>query len=852
MQYGMAREHKALHPYRAVREPENRYKQDAEPETALAQENWGRELPVSFEEVPPSSPLSPKTLAELDLPPRTLSEAGFHAQVVSPETSPPSPDGSSDTVQTPETADDDSLRVRPRVGARFSTGPGVGYESSFGGIEGFVPLQQTPGQNVTFLEGRLLLSTDDANLGGNLSVGHRIYSPESDRTFGGYIAYDVRDTGETVFNQIGAGIETLGEFWDARANAYIPIGDRRDRVEETFVDRSVSLLPQPTFQGNFLALGERLRQFDRRFEAALTGFDVEGGVKIIDLGETGELRGYGGLYYYDGPGTSGFVGGRIRLEATPTDTVKVGLSLQTDDNFGTNFVLSLAANFPGTRPRGINPQERVLARLGESVVRQENIVVDEQSESFTQLQTIAVTNSDDEPLVFRHVNLGVGTGNGTFENPAGTVAEALAVAKPEDIIYVQAGTNPGIPGFAIPDEVQVISTAPVQQIGNVQLPLSGSGVRPRIAGTVTLGDDNTLSGFEINGAVGAGIQGTGIENAAIRDNIISNSKTASPSNLGNGILLTNATGRLDITNNTFTGNSETAISIDGNDDRVELTIGSNAIANNFNAIRLELSGRAEATAQITNNSIANSGTVNLEIKGDAELDDLTISNNTIDSPSDQGIIFRAFDNARSTITISNNTLRNITGDGNLTGDGMNFGLNQNSRTELTITGNTIDTASDDGIDLELSDDARATVSISNNQIANANSQGFGFGNIGIEADTNGNSQLQLLMESNTIRGSAEQGISLFSGVAGGSSKLFTTVRFNTLTGNNLSGLASGGFDAQTFGTSTTCLRLDNNTSDTFALVNNGGTFQVEAGTNAGVVNPIGTTAAPPFTGCTPP
>jgi hypothetical protein len=183
---------------------------------------------------------------------------------------------------------------------------------------------------------------------------------------------------------------------------------------------------------------------------------------------------------------------------------------------------------------------------------------------------------------------------------------------------------------------------------------------------------------------------------------------------------------------------------------------------------------------------------------------------------------------------------------------MNFALNQNTRTELTISGNTIANATDDGIDLNLFDNAQGTVTITNNQISNANSGGVGFSNIGIEVDADNDSRLQLLIESNTITGSSEQGISIFSGAGGGSPQISTSVRLNTLTGNNVSGLASGGFDAQTLDTSRMCLQLRNNTSDTFVLANNGGTFQVETGTNTGTVNQTGTTAAPPFVDCTVP
>lgn len=796
--------------------------------------------------------------SELDLPPRTLSEAGFFYQKSNPQT-PTVRDSRLGIAQTPETKSNDNstVQVQPRLGAQFQTGPGVGYESSFGGVEGFVPLRQTPGQNLTFLEGRLLVSTDDGQLGGNLVVGHRLYNAKTNRTVGGYVAYDIRDTGDSVFNQLGAGLETLGETWDARVNAYIPIGDTRQQTGERIFN-TVSLVDSPVFQGNSLILGQQQSQIDRRFEAALTGVDVEGGVKLAQLGKAGQLRGYAGLYYYDGPNTSSFVGGRLRLEARPTDTLRAGLSLETDGNFGTRLLLSVAANFPGTRPRGVKPQQQVLARLGDSIVRSENIAVDEQSEFAIASETLLATNPNTgEPWNFRHVNLGIGTGNGTAENPTGTVAQALAVAQPNDIVYVQPGTNPGIPAFTIPNGVQVLSTDPVQQIpvvgrGNVQLPLSGSGVRPLIVGTVTLGNNTTLSGFEINGASGSGIRGTGINNTSIRDNIIRNSTIANSSELGQGILLTNVGGTIDITNNTITDNPDNAISISNNTGQADFIIGRNAIANNLNALRFSLSGSATGTGQITNNSMTNSGNLNVQVANNAQLSNLTISNNTIDRATAQGIYLQAFDTAQATVTVSNNTLSNITGDGVLTGDGLRFALNQNAKLNLLVSGNTITTTSDDGIDFDILDSTVATVTISNNQIFNANSQGLGFDNFGIEVDADNNAQLQLLIDSNTITGSGNRAISIFAGGTGGSPQVFTSVRSNNLRGNNVSSTDIAGFEAVTFGRSTMCLQLRDNTSEAFFLGNNGGAFQAEVGGNIGAIDQRGTTPAPPFVNCTVP
>ena len=114
------------------------------------------------------------------------------------------------------------LKITPRFGVGYSTS-GAGYDA-FTSVEGFVPLLQSPGSTLTFLEGRLLID-NEADFGGNLLLGHRVYNPKSDRILGGYISYDHRDTGSSSFNQFGAGFESLGESWDFRTNFYLSIGD---------------------------------------------------------------------------------------------------------------------------------------------------------------------------------------------------------------------------------------------------------------------------------------------------------------------------------------------------------------------------------------------------------------------------------------------------------------------------------------------------------------------------------------------------------------------------------------------------------------------------------------------------
>ncbi|HEY9725454.1 MAG TPA: inverse autotransporter beta domain-containing protein, partial [Chroococcales cyanobacterium] len=244
------------------------------------------------------------------------------------------------------------LKVLPRIGASFTT-TGAGYEEPFFSLEGFVPLQQTPGSNLTFLEGRALVLTD-STFGTNLILGQRFYRPSQNIVLGGYLSYDVRDTGNTTFHQIGAGFEKLGDAWDFRINGYLPVGNTREQIAES--------ISNPFFQQNFLIL-ERSRQF----QAAMAGFDMEAGGRLLRIGN-GDLRGYAGMYYYSATGSEDALGVKGRLEARPNDNFRLGLSVQHDPLFDTSVVLSLGMNFPGSRPRGVQ-RGSALARMGESVGR---------------------------------------------------------------------------------------------------------------------------------------------------------------------------------------------------------------------------------------------------------------------------------------------------------------------------------------------------------------------------------------------------------------------------------------------------------------------------------------------------
>jgi len=545
-----------------------------------------------------------------------------HAQSAPPAEPPASSPGTSTRAT--------DLRITPRAGAGYSTSGG-GYDG-FGSFEGFIPLTQTPGKDLLYLVGRLLLD-NNAQLGGNLLVGYRFYNPSANLIYGGYLGYDSRSTGESVFSQVGLGFEALGDGWDARINGYIPVGNTRQTVSEQLFDTGTQL-GNFRFESNFLrASGSRQRRLIRNLEVAMAGFDVEAGGRLFRFGNGGELRGYAGLYYLSGSGENS-AGVRGRLEARPLDFLTLGVAVQHDSIFGTNVVGTVALSLPNSRPRGAD-RDSVQARMGEMPYRVNAIAVDSRTQ-VEQLSTLFVdailTNpATGQPYFFQHVVLGTGGGNGTFESPFGLMQPALDASRSDgnDIVYVQAGTDPGIPAFTVPDRVQVLSTGPVQQVPVIisgqffptyQLPLSGSGVLPNVNGTVTMGSDTVLSGFSITSTTGAGVTFNNVNRVELRDNIIRN--TASAGILGTGF--TNAS----LLRNQITSTGTQGISVQ-NGGTVVVT--DSRITNTLNA--------GVAFTNVTNTEIRDTVIQNT---GDAGIlgngaTNLSLLRNEITAPRNQGI-----------------------------------------------------------------------------------------------------------------------------------------------------------------------------------------------------------------------
>ncbi len=671
--------------------------------------------------------------------PRTLKEAGISpTAIIGQPVELTAQSETSDPAPSPSTAVTYST-IPAQVGGSFTSGPGAGYDRSFVGLDGFVPLMQTPGKDLAYVQGRLLLSTDGGNPGGNVLLGYRRFTPASNSILGGYLGFDVRDTGRTTFSQLGAGVEGVWSKFEARLNGYLPVGDTRRTVDQasgifssSSSGSSVTTVGDTRFQGNSLStdlittntLNTSITRFNsRRDQVALGGFDAEAGVKLAQWNPDGNLKTYLGLYYYSGSNVGGFVGVRGRLAANITKNFSAGLSVQGDPEFGTTAAVTVGLRFPGAGNGNENEgkdgvEQSNWALMGDSPNRSNTVAVTErrdvqlnttvQTSISTTTNTVPVVNpATNQPYVFQHVVLGAG-GTGTFESPFGTVAAAITAAPGDGngIVYVQPGTNPGIPAFTIKDGVQVLSTAPVQtlpttQFGNLILPLSGAGTLPTVTGTVTMGNNTTLGGFRIAGFAGIGITGTGLRNVTIQDNVV----TSLTNNDGIG-LGGNLTGNLIVRRNTIGTGVATGINLQLNQTAatpVQIAIADNTVSQiGGRGIVLAATGTTQASATITNNGLQNTAGEGIQVTGVGAatvVDGLTIQSNRINQSGADAINLVFSGGARlNTALIDNNTISNVPNP--LSGI---FVLATGAATRissLTLSGNQISTTPGSGIRIQ--------------------------------------------------------------------------------------------------------------------------------------------------------
>ncbi|ESA34062.1 parallel beta-helix repeat (two copies) [Leptolyngbya sp. Heron Island J] len=595
--------------------------------------------------------------------------------------------------------------ISPRVGVDFNTPRHGDDERSFGRVTGFIPLWQTPGNGLTFLDTAIRLNST-GDLGGTVSVGQRFL--QGDLVLGGHLSYDIRDTGNNTFNQLGLGIEAFGDKWDVHLNGYLPVGDTQQSAGSTGGTDQVT---DTQFQGNqlvFITAGGG----SEFLESAWGGVDLDAGMQLADWADWGQLWGYGGIYYHGDA-----IGGRLRVDHRVQDWMRLGLGVQSDDNFGTRGFFSIGFSWGGGSGSDATDESVSLwARAAESVTRNSSIIVKESEVVTATAGTqVAVNPTTGQAYNFQHVTPDSTStaGDGTIENPAANVS--LVNAQTGDIIYVREGdsrTNP-LASFTVPAGVVAISDANLETIatqsGTVTLPGSGTGILPLVdamgsdVGITLVGGNNRLSGFEITGASDANILVDSSNNALIENNF-------SRDDLDDGIEVTNSSNVI-LTNNIFSNSG---------DDAIDLENSANAVISNNTISGSTVDGidiLNSAGLIINNNTIIDSGGIGIALE---ESSDAVIQSNTITNSVEAGIGLFASANA----AVEDNSIDggdfgilavesdNAVIQNNVVSNTVLSGIEVVDSNDVTVADNTINNNGELGIFIDASD----STLVQNNQI----------------------------------------------------------------------------------------------------------------------------------------
>lgn len=399
-----------------------------------------------------------------------------------------------------------------RLSARHTQGDGVGYQNGFTSVDWFLPLLANGPDSIWFGDFRAILSTD-AESSSNFGTGYRWYEPDQNRIYGANIFWDTRQFDDLHFNQLGVGLQTFGENIDLELNAYVPaVNDTNQRS---------------TAQRNLAFVGNNLSFLSVN---ALSGMDFMAGYNVPPILEF-NTRVLGGVYFYDSNQTPRTTGWRVRLETALQDWLAFTATAQDDELFGKTVVVSAElrrtinhdSNVVSDSMRhkfrnanGGRHDDTIRHRLADPVRRQQQIVLT----ASRQL----VTGPGNLPLTFVHVVPGA-AGTGTFENPYGTIANAMGDAlAPDSVVYTPQGGAFNENVTLVPG-TQLRSNGPLQIIqsmqGPVALPFSGvsselTALPASIIGNVDLANNTTLNGFSVVGTV----VGNNVTNATIDSNRI--------------------------------------------------------------------------------------------------------------------------------------------------------------------------------------------------------------------------------------------------------------------------------------------------------------------------------------------
>ncbi len=417
---------------------------------------------------------------------------------------------------------------------RHQTGDGVGYRNSFSQIGGFTPFWLN--EDAFIATNSRLIITNSTQVGVNTGLVGRQYVAGLDRIFGAYGYYDNdEDSLNYRYSQFTLGAETLGQWWDLRANGYFLNGMRENMIS------CLGVGGNPYYTGNQIAFrGYNL------MDQSMGGGDAEFGVPVSPYVQW--LRAYSGIYAYRTSQQDTF-GYRGRIEAMVSNDLTLGVMFSQDRLWGTNVNATIDFKFSGFQPTRYFPNMTTRQRMLNPVQRNWRVA----THTYTQGVDVAAINPlTDKPYFITHVQQGAQNGDGTYQHPF----NVLPSSAPGDIILVHgANSSPLHPitgSITLADNQRLLGDGKLSSvdlfvrycntiIGTYNLPGTyNSGQYPFLSSNgniVTLANNNEVAGLNLLNAGGSAITNT----AAGSNNFLLQCLEIS-GNKGAGISLTNASG----------------------------------------------------------------------------------------------------------------------------------------------------------------------------------------------------------------------------------------------------------------------------------------------------------------------
>lgn len=698
-----------------------------------------------------------------------------------------------------------------RATLRYTTPKGIGYKTGYTTLEGFfAPQAYLKEAWVPFLDIRGHVF-DNGRLSANAGLGLRYLAKSRVWGINGY--YDYRNTSHQHYNQVAAGLESLGRIWDFRINGYLPVG----RKQSGFSSSKFS-----AFKGHHLLL-RRTRHFSMKGANAEAGFHA-------DHFKNAPLYFAAGPYYLTGVGKTAW-GGELRARVDLLhDYLRIEANTSYDHFFKWIGQAQVSVNIPfGGKKKVIKNAESSCARTM-TLHRRALQPVDRHEiipEGKQRAVSPAINPATGKPWYFWFVD-NTSSSKGTYESPYPTLLDAQNASSPNQVIYVFPGdgTTTGMAsGITLQDAQMFLGASTPHPIpttkGVVIIPALASSA-PTITNTagdtITLMNNNTISGFHIMANNGNGLSGTHVHNLiAYQNTFVTNVSDT------NGIFLLNPSGQVLIGNdsfsqffdqNTFFYGNGIYIELDSGNTLDSLTVMGSMFDNiqdpgfsGGSGIRLNLFGgniNRFDVLKSTFTSISEFGAgIFASIASGAVIADLNVLNSTFSNFS--GLASGINTALSGTGTITNFNVSNSTFEGFSSSRGFN----------IQVTGNS---------------------TISNFNISNNDFNYLSDGGLGFNAQLFGAAAItQLNASGNTFFGIYDTSQS-FAYSNGASASNALALSHNTFTGN---GNTSNGYAANISTSSgTLCLQFINNnaipiaTPIPYVFTQTGGTFNRTLGSDS--------------------